>query len=319
MPKDYYELLGVSRKADEKEIKSAYRRLARKFHPDVNPNDKAAEAKFKEVSEAYEVLSDVDKRKLYDQYGANWEHAQNYSGGIPGAQEDMGNVRFSTGGGDGFGSFFDQFFGGSVGGVGGFPGGQGGGFQDMETMHPRDVEKTIEVTLDEIDTGGKRVLTYQTLDAQRLRDGVTTVPNTKKVEVKIPAGIPDGKKLRVAGKGAAGANGKAGDLYVVVKWAIHPTFKPVGDHLEVEVTVPCTTAALGGQIKVPTLRSTVSMKIPEGTQSGQAFRLGGQGLAKLSGGRGDLMARVKISVPKHPTDEQRQLFRKLEELEKVAT
>jgi DnaJ-class molecular chaperone len=190
-------------------------------------------------------------------------------------------------------------------------------FQDMETMQPRDVEKVVEIPLSEIDSGTKRVLTYQTLDAQRLRDGVTTVPTTKKVEVKIPAGIEDGKKLRVAGKGAAGANGRAGDLYVTIKWAAHPQFKPVGDHLEVEVTVPFTTAALGGEIRIPTPRSNVSMKIPEGTQSGQAFRLAGQGVARMSGGRSDLMARIKISVPKAPTEEQKQLLRKLAELEKA--
>jgi DnaJ-class molecular chaperone len=314
MPRDYYEVLGVSRKADEKEIKSAYRRLARKHHPDVNPNDKTSEAKFKEISQAHEVLGDPDKRKLYDQYGANWEHAQNFSGGMPGNPEDVGGFRFAGGANDGMGSFFEQFFGGGIGGNGG-----GVTFQDMEAMHPRDVEKVIEVPLDEIDTGSKRVLTYQTLDAQRMRDGISTVPTTKKVEVKIPAGIPDGKKLRVPGKGAAGANGKAGDLYVVVKWANHPLFKPSGDNLEVEVSVPFTTAALGGQIKVPTLRASVSMKIPEGTQSGQAFRLGGQGLTKLSGGRGDLMAKVKITVPRKLSEEQKQLLRKLEDLDKVTT
>ncbi len=319
MPKDYYDLLGVSKSADEKDIKTAYRRLARKFHPDVNPNDKGAEARFKEISEAYEVIGDSDKRKLYDQYGANWEHVQNGAGGHMGSPEDFGNFKFGGAGTEGFGGFFDQFFGGHAGGFGGHPGGQAGGvsYQDMETMQPRDVEKVIEVPLHEIDTGSKRTLTYQTLDSQRLRDGFTTVPTTKKVEIKIPAGIQDGKKLRVAGKGAAGANGRAGDLYVVIKWAPHAMFKSVGDNLEVEVTVPFTTAALGGQIKVPTLRSSVSMKIPEGTQSGQAFRLGGQGIAKLSGGRGDLMARIKIAVPKKLTEEQRQLLQKLEDLEQV--
>jgi DnaJ-class molecular chaperone len=187
----------------------------------------------------------------------------------------------------------------------------------METAQPRDVEKTVEVTLEEIDAGTKRVLTYQTMDAHRLQDSFTTVPTTKKVEVKIPAGITDGKKLRVPGKGAAGQNGKAGDLYVVIKWAAHSQFKAAGDNLEVEVSVPYTTAALGGEIRVPTLRGAVNMKIPEGTQSGQTFRLGAQGISKLNGGRNDLMAKVKITVPKRPSDKEKKLLRELAELDQV--
>lgn len=324
MPKDYYETLGVSRSADEKEIKSAYRRLARKFHPDVNPNNKAAESKFKEISEAYEVIGDPEKRKMYDQFGANWEHAHNFGGG--GGMDDFANFNVGGAGAEGMGSFFEQFFGGGVGGgpMGGgvrIGGGRHGGvrFQDMEAMQPRDVEKTVEIPLEEIDTGTKRLLTYQTLDAQRIRDGVSTVPTTKKVEVHIPAGITDGKKLRVPGKGGAGANGRAGDLYVVVKWASHPAFKPSGDNLETEVSVPFTTAALGGEIRIPTLRSSVTMKIPEGTQSGQTFRLGGQGIAKLNGGRSDLMAKIRITVPKKPTEEQKRLLKQFETLDKVSS
>jgi DnaJ-class molecular chaperone len=155
------------------------------------------------------------------------------------------------------------------------------------------------------------------MDAQRLRDGITTVPTTKKVEVKIPAGISDGKKLRVPGKGSAGQNGKAGDLYVVIKWATHPTFKPTGESLEVEVPVPYATAALGGEIRVPTLRTAVNMKIPEGTQSGQSFRLGGQGISNLKGSRGDLFAKIKIVIPKKPSEREKELLRKIVELDKV--
>ncbi len=313
MARDYYQVLGVPRSADEKEIKSAYRRLARKYHPDVNPNDKASEAKFKEISQAYEVVGDADKRKLYDQYGANWEHAQNFSGDMPGGG-DYGNFHFGPGAGAAE-SIFEHLFGG-----GGHMGGNR--FQvnmdDLDSMQSRDVEKVVEVSLEEIDSGTKRVLTYQTMDSQRLQGSVTTIPTTKKVEVKIPAGISDGKKLRVPGKGAAGYNGKAGDLYVVVKWAHHPQFKAVGENLEVEVPVPYTTAALGGEIRVPTLRSAVTMKIPEGTQTGQTFRLGGQGIMRLNGSRSDLMAKVKITVPKRPTDREKKLLRELADLEKVA-
>lgn len=306
MAKDYYQLLGVPRSADEKEIKSAYRKLARKFHPDVNPGDKAAESKFKEISEAHTVLSDPEKRKLYDQYGANWENP-GFAGA--GAGPGAGNVHFDMGG-EGFGSLFEQIFAGFGGGTGGRV-----RYQDMETGQPRDVERIVEMSLEEIDRGTTRVLTYQTLDGVRMRDQVSTVPGNKKVEVKIPAGIEDGKKLRVPGKGAAGPNGRAGDLYVVIRWKEHPQFKWKEDHLEVEVDVPFTTAALGGEIRVPTLRGSVKMRVPEGTQGNQAFRLAGQGLTRLNGGRGDLMAKVRISVPRRLTDDQRKLLRQLEELE----
>lgn len=305
MAKNFYELLGVSKSADEKEIKSAYRRLARKYHPDVNPNDKSAETRFKEISEAYEVLSDTDKRKLYDQFGSNWDQVPNFSQ-AGGADQ---NINF---GGTGFETLFEQFFSGRQGGRGGTH------FEDMEASRPRDVEKVVEITLEEVDTGSKRKLTYQTLDATRLRDSVSSVPTTKTVEIKIPAGIPDGKKLRVPGKGAAGVNGKAGDLYVIIKWATHPKFSFVADHLEVEAPISYTTASLGGEIKVPTLRSSVTMKIPPGTQGGQMFRLGSQGIMRLSGERCDLMARMKITVPKNPSDEEKKLLRQLAELEVAA-
>ena len=311
MAKDYYQILGVPRGSDEKEIKSAYRKLARKYHPDVNPNDKSAEAKFKEVSEAYDVLSDPEKRKLYDQYGANWEAVKNGGFAGSGGGVDMGDfadIRFG-----GFESIFEQFFGGSRGGRGGVD----YSYQDIETSQPRDVEKVIEVSLEEVDSGTKRTLTYQTMDAQRTPNGITTIPTTKKVEVKIPAGISDGKKLRVPGKGAAGANGRAGDLYVTVKWAEHPSFRANGENLETDVPVPYTVAALGGEIKVPTLRGAVTMRIPEGTPSGQVFRLGGQGIARMNGARNDLMARIKITVPKKPSDKERELLRQLADLQKA--
>jgi DnaJ-class molecular chaperone len=306
MAKDYYKILGVPRNADEKEIKSAYRKLARKHHPDVNPGDKSSEAMFKEVSEAYDVLGDSEKRKLYDQFGEHWEHAGHMGGG------GAGDVEFHMGGGgSGFESFFSQFFGGGVVDGARQQKGRGGArvrFEDLDAGQPKDVEKVIELPLEEIDSGTKRTLTYQTMDAQRTINGISSVPTTKKVEVSIPAGISDGKKLRVPGKGVAGANGKAGDLYLTVKWAQHPRFKANADNLEVEVPVPFTLAALGGEITIPTLRSKLTMKIPEGTQSGQSFRLKGQGIAKQGGARGDLMARVKITVPKRLSDLQRKLL-----------
>ncbi len=324
MAKDYYQLLGVPRSADEKQIKSAYRKLARKYHPDVNPGDKKAEERFKEVSEAHNVLADAEKRKLYDQFGEQWEQAQHfgpagaYAG--PGAgPSGGGHFEFRVdptagrGGGGGFETIFQNLFTGFGGG------GQGGiDFEEIQMSQPRDVEKTIEVPLAEIDKGTKRTVAYQTVDASRTRQGVVTTPTTKRVEVTIPAGIGDGKKLRVGGKGAGGVGGKAGDLYVTVRWAAHPQFKVSGENLEVEVPVPFHLAALGGEISVPTLRSKVTMKIPEGTQSGQTFRLAGQGIAKMSGGRSDLFARIKITVPKKLTEKQRELLQSLASLQEQA-
>ncbi len=312
MAKDYYQILGVSKKAEEKDIKSAYRKLARKHHPDVNPNDKGAETRFKEISEAYDVLGDPEKRKLYDQYGQNWEAAQNF-GGVPPGEGDF-QFNFGGQGGSGFESIFEHLMGGMRGGHGGF---QNMDFDTINAAQPRDIEKVVEFSLEEIDNGTKRTLTYQTMDAQRTRGQVATVPTTKKVEVTIPAGIADGKKLRVPGKGQAGVNGKAGDLYVVIKWANHAQFKPQGENIEVEVSVPYTLAALGGEIRVPTLRGAVKMKIPGGTQSGQSLRLSGQGISKMNSGRSDLMARIKITVPKHLSDAEKELLQKLADLEKA--
>lgn len=301
---DYYQILGIPKGSDDKEIKSAYRKLARKYHPDVNPGDASAEAKFKQASEAYEVLSDPQKRKLYDQYGSNWEAIHNN----PGAADFGGfnNVNFGDMGG--FGSIFEQFFGG---------GGGGGGFriQDTEVTQARDIEREVELSIEEIDQGTTRTLTYQTMDAQRTRGDIATVPTTKKVEVKIPAGIPDGKKLRVPSKGHAGINGRAGDLYVVVRWAKHDTFRLAGENLETDVPVSYLTAALGGEIRVPTLRGSVTMKIPAGTQSGQAFRLSSQGISRMNAGRCDLMARIKITVPKSLSEQERLLLTQLQTLE----
>lgn len=371
--KDFYEILGVKKGADAKEIKAAYRRLARKYHPDVNPNDKAAEARFKEISEAYDVLGDPEKRKKYDQWGSNWEHMENFGGGGGGVHFDFSDFMGGASRGQhqgqgqdpgGFG-FFEQIF-------GGFGGAHAGENLDYRFSEPqgamnRDIEKTVELTLEEIDSGTKRLLTYQSMDACKTCDGLGvrynrdprkcavcqgtgkvramlgmtqpcqachgtgnasfdtcktcsgsgTIATNKKVEVTIPAGFPEGKKLRVPGKGVVGTGGKAGDLYVSIREKPHDKFKRVGDTLEVEVEVPFTTAALGGEIKVPTLRSIVSMKIPEGTQGGQRFRLGGQGISKLGGTRGDLMARIKITVPKKLDPEERQLLMQLDEMRKV--
>lgn len=320
MAKDFYAVLGVDRKATEKDIKSAYRRLARQYHPDVNRNDPAAEAKFKEISQAYEVLSDPEKRKLYDRFGANWEAAQQMGGDFVGADfgpfgnmggpgGPFGGFRTQSGGrvDPGFETIFEQIFSNF-----------GGGREESFNLEPRDLEKTITVSLEEIDRGTTRTLTYQTNDVVRTREHLSTVPTTKKVEINIPRGIPNGKKLRVAGKGHAGLNGRAGDLYVEIQWAPHPKFRPKGDALEVDVDIPYTVAALGGEISVPTLRGSVSMRVPSGTQSGQTFRLAGQGIARLNGSTSDLFAKARITVPKALSDEERRLLEQIARLEKVA-
>ncbi|RIK01664.1 MAG: molecular chaperone DnaJ [Armatimonadetes bacterium] len=316
MAKDYYAVLGVSRRASNKEIKESYRKLARKYHPDVNPNDASAEARFKEVQEAYEVIGDEQRRSLYDQYGANWESAQKFGAG-PGAEGV--DIDFSEGVGD-FESVFSHIF-------GGFGGGRPQGrrrvefdLEEFRKAQPSDVEKMIEVPLEEIDKGCKRTLRYQTMDAVRTANGaIGTIPKNKEVTLTVPAGIEHGKKLRVPKMGTTGLNGRSGDLYVTVHWAPHPSFRLVETGLEVDVDVPFTVAALGGEVSVPTLRSKLKMRVPAGTQCGQTFRLGGQGITQMNGGRSDLFARAKIVVPKKITSEERELIEKLAELENVKT
>jgi len=316
MAKDYYNILGVSRTADAKEIKSAYRKLARKYHPDVNRNDKNAEAKFKEVSEAHDVLSDPEKRKMYDQFGENWQQVQAGGGGVDFSH--MGD--FGGGGGGGFSmeDIFKTFLGGSEEGPR-----RGGGrvrFTHMGGggMSPegQDVEKAIEIPLEEIDKGTRRILTFQTMDAHQTRSGVSTVPTTKKVEIDIPAGTPDGGKIHVRGKGAAGLGGRSGDLYVTVRWGASPQFRAKeAGVLEVDVAVPFHVAALGGEVKVPTLRKALTMTVPAGTQGGQKFKLPKQGISKMDGTRTDLYAVIKIAVPKHLNDEQKRLIQRLGEFD----
>lgn len=310
MGHDYYKILGVPRKADEKEIKTAYRKLARKYHPDVNPGDKQAEAQFKLVSEAYGVLSDKEKRSLYDQYGSNWEAVQQGGANFGGSGGE-----YDFNGGD-FGSIFENLF----SGFGGFGTGSAQSrvrIEDLDASRPRNVEQTISVSLKEVDAGTVRTLTFQTMDAQRSKYGTSQVPTTKRVEVKIPIGAEDGMKLRVPGKGAAGSNGQAGDLLVTVRWAPHDQFKIHGDKsdLMIEIEVPYTTAALGGDLPIDTLRGKKILSIPAGTQSGQIFRLAGQGISRRTGGRSDLMAKVHITVPKQLSAKQRSLLEQLRELD----
>jgi DnaJ-class molecular chaperone len=330
--RDYYEVLGVGRGASDDDIKTAYRKLARKHHPDLNPGDKAAEERFKELQEAYDVLSDAEKRKLYDRHGENWRVAQQGGGTPPPGWE--GARAGGGGGGPQAGGFdFSGFdFGG---GAGGFDFedlfgrvGRGGG---RRTSRGSDVEAELELSLEEAHRGGRRTLQMQAAETCPTCQGtgVTSDNKTcptcggagqvlrpKTVEVNIPAGVRDGQTLRLAGQGGAGANGApAGDLYLRIRLRPHPVFNVRGDDLEVELPVAPWEAVLGAKVEVPTIDGKAEVTIPAGAQSGQRLRLRGQGLNKRKGGRGDEYVRLKIVVPKEPSDEERRLY---EELNRVS-
>lgn len=298
--KDYYKILGVSRDASLDEIKKAYRRLALKYHPDRNPGDKEAEEKFKEINEAYAVLSDPEKRRQYDMYGAEG-FQQRFS------QEDifrgfdigdlLKDLGFTTS------DIFSVIFGtGRSGPRVRFTtfGPYNGAFDFGPRVHVQrgqDLETEITVTLEEVARGGERTLTFRRPDGRE-----------ETIVVKIPPGVHDGQKLRLAGKGAPGlGGGPPGDLYVRVKVAPHPLFRREGDDLYLEREVNFSDACFGTFIEVPTLDGPKRVKVPPGTPSGAKLRLKGLGLPRLKGrGRGDLYVSVKVRVPKSLTPEQRE-------------
>ena len=336
--RDYYEVLGVGRGAAEEQIKAAYRKQARKFHPDLNPGDKAAEERFKELQEAYDVLADPEKRRLYDQYGENWRVAQ--EGGEAAAR---GRGDFRAGGGAGPGGFdFRGFnFDGFAGGAGGMDdileelfGRAGGGRQRTGSRRGRrgqDVEAELELSLEEAHGGGRRTLQLQAADTCPACQGAGVAGNSqlcqtcggagrvlrpKTIEVNIPVGVRDGSAVRLGGQGGAGSNGApAGDLYLNIRLRPHPTFKLDGDDLEVEVRLAPWEAVLGTKVEVPTIDGQVEMSLPAGAQSGQRLRLRGQGLSRRRGGRGDQYVRLRVVVPRHVTAEERRLY---EELRRVS-
>ena len=325
--KDYYQTLGVSKTASEKEIKQAYRKLARKHHPDVNPGDKAAEARFKEINEAYEVLGDPDKRKKYDELGANWrmyEQAQQQGAGFPSGGNPFAggawNINVGGPGGyrtmteeemhelfgneDPFSDFFRTFFGG-----GGPREGAGRARQGRapRTQKGRDIEHEVELTLEEAYHGATR------------RISIKQGGHARSVDVRIPVGVKDGSRVRAAGEGESGSNGGAsGDLYLRVRIRPHPVFERKGVDLHTTVAVPVTTAVLGGEAQVPTITGSVRLKIPETTQSGQVFRLKGHGMPTVGkpDERGDLYATVEVQLPRSLTKEQRALYEGLAKLER---
>jgi DnaJ-class molecular chaperone len=337
--KDYYSTLGVAKTATEKEIKTAYRKLARKHHPDVNPGDKAAEARFKEINEAYEVLGDPEKRKKYDELGANWRMYEqagqgagpagqgfpgggswnvNFGGGAPGGsgfrtmtEEEM---REMFGDGDPFSDFFHTFFGGSLGGPGG-PGRPDSaprtrGARARAARMGRDIEHELELGLEDAYHGAMRRLSIK-------HDG-----EARTVDVRIPAGVGEGSRVRVAGEGERGSGGaQAGDLYLRIHTTPHPKFERKGKDLYTHVTIPLTTAVLGGEAEVTTLGGKpLRLKIPPTTQNGQVFRLKGHGmppLGKKGEEPGDLYATVDVELPRQLTPEQRAHFEALQKLERA--
>jgi curved DNA-binding protein len=316
--KDYYQILGVDRNASEKDIKRAYRQLARQLHPDVNPDDKRAEEKFKEINEAHEVLSDREKRVKYDQLGANWQQWQRmgrdpgqfdwsqWSTGAPGGVHfewdgDLGNI-FGGAGADMFSDFFRSLFGGTGGA------GRTRATDDLfrrttgrRTTRGQDLEAPVEITLEEAFHGTTRMLE---------QDG-------RRIQVKIPPGARSGSKVRIAGKGSPGyGGGPTGDLYLNITVKPHPVLKREGDNLRCEVDVDLCTAVLGGQARISTLNGDVSLKIPPGTNGGKTFRLRGKGMPnpRHPKQRGDLLATVQVQVPQKLSPRERELFEELARL-----
>lgn len=324
--KDYYATLGVKRDATDKEIRQAYRRLARKHHPDVNPGDKTAEAKFKEIQQAYEVLSDKDKRAKYDQYGDAWEYA-----GRGGAESGFGQWQgrqatydFGTAGADGFdlGDIFENLFGRTAGHT---------TFRrTTRAQRGQDIDQPVEITLEEAFHGTQRIVQLQSPEVCTQCGGTGMVQNKpcaqcaglgsvlrpRRLEVKIPPGVRDGSRVRVAGEGGPGiGGGPKGDLFLVVSLLSHSTFERKGDDLYVEVPVPMTVAILGGEVQVPTLKSRVALKIPAETQNGRTFKLRGQGMTRLQGeGRGDLYAKVRVVLPTNLSSRERELVQEMAKL-----
>ena len=323
--KDYYATLGVTKGSTEKEIKQAFRKLARKHHPDVNPGDKAAESKFKEINEAYEVLGDTAKRKKYDELGANWrayEQAERAGGPNPFAgQWNAGGGSGGQGGGfrtmsqeemeemfgdqNPFSDFFTTFFGG--GGFGQRESSARGGSRARARQRPgRDVEHDIELSLEDAYNGSTRRLSLK-------HDG-----HARTVDVRIPAGVGDGSRVRISGEGESGTGGAAsGDLYLRVRLAAHPLFERKGRDLYVKAPLPVTTAVLGGEVEVPTISGkSVRLKIPALTQNGQVFRLKGYGMPAVGKNdeKGDAYARAEIQLPAQLSPEERTHYEALAKL-----
>ena len=338
--KDYYGILGVDRKADAKTIKSAYRRLARKHHPDV-AKGKDAE-RFKEIAEAYEVLSDPDKRRRYDSLGPDW---QRYAQARPGGQQGGGGFWVESGPESDFSDFFRTIFGDLGGQMGGSRpgtarGGRGRGGIDLDDLvgggfgraagRPRgqDVEAQVEISLEEAFSGTRRAFAMELDELCPACHGAGNVGGKpcatcggsgwqraqRQVDVKIPAGVRTGQRVRVSGEGASGGAAR-GDLYLGVTVATHPIFERKGDDLHVDLPITAPEAALGATVDVPTLKGKVTMKIPPATSSGRVFRLPGYGMPRVKGGgAGDELVKVKIVMPATLGEAERGLYEQLKAL-----
>ncbi len=333
--KDYYTVLGVARGASENEIRSAYRKLARQYHPDVNPGDASAEARFREINEAYQVLSDAEKRAKYDQFGRDWDRYQQTATGRQ--ERDFGRwytgapggVRFeyTNEDGGGFSDFFRTLFGNT--GTRRTATAQG---QRVRAERGTDLEQEVEVSIEEAFRGTTRVLQMQDerpcpecngvgIRQSHLCDmchGRGTITDSRRLEVRIPAGVQEGSRVRIPGKGEAGVgSAPAGDLYLRIRLKPQSEFAIDGTDVRVEVPVDLYTCVLGGEVEVPTPSGRkLALTIPPGTNNGRSFRLRGQGMPTLGNPsrRGDLLATVVVGLPEHLTEEQKDLFRGLREL-----
>jgi curved DNA-binding protein len=321
--KDYYKTLGVGKSADKDEIKKAYRKMARQYHPDMNPGDKKSEEKFKEVNEAYEVLSDPAKREKYDKFGSSWQQYERGGGRPedfdwgqwttrPGGQtytrtmtpEDLeqmlgGSFSREFGGIGGFSDFFEALF-GNLGGRAGS--GQPRTARTTRSTRGRDAEQNVQISLEDAFRGTTMSLQWE--------DG-------RRIESKIPPGVKTGSKIRLSGQGGSGAGGgEAGDLYLKVEVLPHSTFTREGDDLRVNVPVDLYTALLGGKIMVATLERPVELTIPPGTSNNQVIRLRGLGMPKLKDPkeRGNLLATVQVQLPEKLSPQEKELFEQLRKL-----
>jgi curved DNA-binding protein len=311
--KDYYSLLGIHRNASGEEIKSAFRKLALKYHPDRNPGNKEAELKFKEINEAYDVLSDSKKRKMYDQLGANWQEGQNFTpppGGFKYQyktnlnQEDF--EKFS-----GFSDFFKSIFGDS--GVFGNMSGRSSRWQNFEGFgqdesptggrSQLDMEAELEVSLYDILKNTEKELNFT------YRTGRKT--ETRHIKVKLPGGIRDGSTIRLKGQGASGPSRRSGDLYLKIRIKPDNRFRIDGDDIETNVMVMPWDAILGTEIQVPTPEGNMKIKLPPNSHAGRRLRISDRGLMRKDGSRGDIYAVINIDIPENLTSQQIELFKKL--------
>ena len=289
----YYETLEVERGADDSKLKAAFRKLAMKWHPDKNPGDATSEVRFKEINEAYEVLGDEEKRRRYDTLGADWERG--------GARQQHGGGGFGDGGvsfgGTGFSDFFEQFFGAGRGQARANP---FGGFHQQD-VRGDDIEADLLVTIEEALHGAKKKISFR-------RSGSA---GAESYEVRIPQGVRDGQKIRLAGQGESAGRGPAGDLYLRVRFAQHPDFRVEGSDLIHELELPPWKAVLGAEVAVPTPEGSVRVKIPAGSQPGKKLRLKGRGLPAGRDARGDFYVQLAITLPRDVSDEERKVWEKL--------